>query len=81
MRVFFRMLAFVATALFIIATVIKFTQSVSYKEAMRIMEEFCKEMMSKCRCYKLEENAAEESASPNVKSRKKSEKVKKVVEK
>ena len=64
MKVFFRMLTFVATALFIIATVIKFTQSVSYKQAVGIMEEFCKEMMSKCCCYKSEENAAEESASP-----------------
>ena len=66
MKVFLKMLAFVATALFIVATVIKFTQKVSYKEAIGIMEELCKEIKSKCRCCKSEENPPEESTPSEV---------------
>ncbi|MFA6470623.1 MAG: hypothetical protein WCU00_01175 [Candidatus Latescibacterota bacterium] len=61
MKVFIKLLTFVATTLFVIATIIKFTQKVSYKEAIGIMEELCKEIKSKCPCCKSEENPAEES--------------------
>ena len=60
MKVFIKLLTIIATALFVIATIIKFTQNVSYKEAVGIMEELCKEMMSKCRCCRPEKEAVEE---------------------
>jgi hypothetical protein len=62
MKVFLKLLTFVATAFFVIATIIKFTQNVSYKEAVGIMEEFCKEMKAKCPCCKPEQEAAGEEA-------------------
>ena len=62
MRALFKLITLVATLLFVIATVIKFTQKVSYKEAIGIMEELCKEFSSKCCCCKSGEDSPEESS-------------------
>jgi hypothetical protein len=64
MKFFLKLLVFIATSLFIVATVIKFTQKVTYKEAVGIMEELCKEMKAKCPCCKKEEEPAEACPSP-----------------
>ena len=45
-----KLLSFVAIVLVATATVIKFVQKVSYKEAVGIMEELCKEMAKNCCC-------------------------------
>ena len=62
MKAFFKILTLIATVFFVVATIIKFTQNVSYKEAVGIMEEFCKEMKAKCPCCKPDKEAAEEEA-------------------
>jgi hypothetical protein len=67
MKVFLRLITFAATVLFVVATVIKLTQKVSYKEAVGIMEDLCKEMMEKCPCcHKAVEKAPEESTPAEV---------------
>ncbi len=60
MKVFFRVIAIIATTLFVIATIIKFTQKVSYKEAIGIMEELCKDIMAKCPICRSDKNTVEE---------------------
>jgi len=50
MKTLFKLFAFAAIVLFAAATIIKLVQGTSYKEAVGIMEEFCKEIREKCRC-------------------------------
>lgn len=56
-----RLVAFVAVVLVATVTIIKFVQGVSFKEAVGIMEELCKEMSKNCCCCrpKVEEPAPE----------------------
>lgn len=59
LRIILRLISFVAVVLFITATIIKFVQKTSYREAVGIMEEMCKEMKKNCCCQKAEESAPE----------------------
>jgi len=57
MKTLFKLFAFAAIVLFAVATLIKFAQRTSYKEAVGIMEEFCKEIRGKCCCRRNAEEA------------------------
>ncbi|MCE5251769.1 hypothetical protein LLG96_16290 [bacterium] len=48
MKSFIRFLAALATVLFVLVAVIKFVQRCSWKEAVGILEEFCKEAHGSC---------------------------------
>jgi hypothetical protein len=51
MKTLFKLLAFVALVLFAAATIIKLVQGTTYREAVGIMEELCKEICGKfCSC-------------------------------
>ena len=48
MKSFIRFLAALAAVLFVLVAVIKFVQRCSWKEAVGILEEFCKETCGSC---------------------------------
>ena len=50
MKTLFKAFAIAAAALFAVATIIKFARGTTYKDAVGIMEEMCKEMREKCAC-------------------------------
>ncbi len=58
MKTIVKVIAGVAVALFVAATIIKFAQKTSYKEAVGIMEELWKECREKCRCRRETEEEA-----------------------
>jgi hypothetical protein len=50
MKTLFKIIAAAAVILFVVLTIIKFIQHTTYKEAMGILEEGCKDLCSHCRC-------------------------------
>lgn len=58
MKILFRMITCIAVFLFAVATIIKFAQGTSYKDAVGIMEEFWKEMKQR-HCCSCEEDVSE----------------------
>ncbi len=52
MKTILKIIAGIAVALFVAATIIKFAQKTTYKEAVGIMEELWKECCAKCCCYR-----------------------------
>jgi len=61
MKTIMKILAGIAVALFIAATIIKFAQKTTYKEAVGIMEELWKECRARCCSCGGGEDAEEEA--------------------
>ncbi len=60
MKTILKIIAGIAVALFVAATIIKFAQKTTYKEAVGIMEELWKEC--RARCYPCGADEVEEEA-------------------
>ena len=52
MKSLFRLFAFAVTVVFILVAVIKYVRGCSWKEAVGIFEELCKEFKESCHCCK-----------------------------